>query len=166
MGEGWVGAGDTGSGAGWEKMGPRMREDTEGGAFLFAGGGMGWRVRVREGRLFARTTVSVTTEPVSRKMGPRMREDTERGGFVPRPPSARGQAVDTGAGYARGHGGRRGAFLFAGGGRGRLLARTTGGEGWVAGFARITGWGGFVFAGGGYSRGQLEGRDGFLHARG
>ena len=60
-------------------MGWRMRKDTGGGGDGLAGsrghgrGGVG----VCEGRLLARTTVSVTTEPVSRKMGPRMREDTE-----------------------------------------------------------------------------------------
>ena len=136
-------------------MGWRMRKDTGGGGDGLAGsrghgrGGVG----VCEGRLLARTTVSVTTEPVSRKMGPRMREDTEGarscsrgegwvsacartqrgafgfagGGMGWRPPPSRGQGFD-----ARTREGRDGLAppAFAGAG---FRREDTGGAGWVGG---------------------------------
>ena len=116
------GIGFTGGGMGRRGMGgakgEAIREDN-------GREGMGWRVR--GGRLFARTTVSVTTEPVSRDGSPH----------------ARGHGGGRGK---RGGGGKRDGFLRS---RGRLFAGITGGEGWVGGFARTTGWGAFVFVGGG-----------------
>ena len=150
--------------------GQAMREDTEGG------------VRVCGGRLLARTTVSVTTEPVSRKMGPRMREDTGRGVLVRggrdglAPPAFAGAGFrreDNGTGRVCVRGGRDGlappAFAGAGfrredtgggalGMGGRVCVHE--GRDGLARRARTRDGGAFLFAGGGYSRGQREGRDG------